>query len=161
MKKVVILSGVAALFLGACTSTGGGSLKSTEDSLAYAMGLDMGSYIQNMDTMLDANLNLAVIAKAMQDVAKSDTSVMSKEAAYNFMREYYTVVKPRKDSIASAEFIAEAEKGSNVKKTASGLLYEIVEMGDESVKPDSASTVRVLYKMTDRKGKDLQINYDR
>ncbi len=29
-------------------------------------------------------------------------------------------------------------------------------MGDESVKPDSASTVRVLYKMTDRKGKDLQ-----
>ena len=42
MKKVVILSGVAALFLGACTSTGGGSLKSTEDSLAYAMGLDMG-----------------------------------------------------------------------------------------------------------------------
>lgn len=100
MKKVVILSGVAALFLGACTSTGGGSLKSTEDSLAYAMGLDMGSYIQNMDTMLDANLNLAVIAKAMQDVAKSDTSVMSKEAAYNFMREYYTVVKPRKDSIA-------------------------------------------------------------
>ena len=110
MKKVVILSGVAALFLGACTSTGGGSLKSTEDSLAYAMGLDMGSYIQNMDTMLDANLNLAVIAKAMQDVAKSDTSVMSKEAAYNFMREYYTVVKPRKDSIASAEFIAEAEK---------------------------------------------------
>lgn len=59
MKKVVILSGVAALFLGACTSTGGGSLKSTEDSLAYAMGLDMGSYIQNMDTMLDANLNLA------------------------------------------------------------------------------------------------------
>ena len=143
MKKVVILSGVAALFLGACTSTGGGSLKSTEDSLAYAMGLDMGSYIQNMDTMLDANLNLAVIAKAMQDVAKSDTSVMSKEAAYNFMREYYTVVKPRKDSIASAEFIAEAEKGSNVKKTASGLLYEIV-----------------LYKMTDRKGKDLQNTYD-
>ena len=160
MKKVVILSGVAALFLGACTSTGGGSLKSTKDSLAYAMGLDMGSYIQNMDTMLDANLNLAVIAKAMQDVAKSDTSVMSKEAAYNFMREYYTVVKPRKDSIASAEFIAEAEKGSNVKKTASGLLYEIVEMGDESVKPDSASTVRVLYKMTDRKGKDLQNTYD-
>ena len=86
MKKVVILSGVAALFLGACTSTGGGSLKSTEDSLAYAMGLDMGSYIQNMDTMLDANLNLAVIAKAMQDVAKSDTSVMSKEAAYNFTK---------------------------------------------------------------------------
>lgn len=47
-----------------------------------------------------------------------------------------------------------------MKKTASGLLYEIVEMGDESVKPDSASTVRVLYKMTDRKGKDLQNTYD-
>ena len=45
----------------------------------------------------------------MQDVAKSDTSVMSKEAAYNFMREYYTVVKPRKDSIASVIMAKAAE----------------------------------------------------
>lgn len=160
MKKVVILSSVAALFFGACTSTGGGSLKSTDDSLAYALGLDMGGYILNMDTAMDVNMNLAVVAKAMNDIAKGDTSVMTKEAAIEFMREYYSVVKPRKDSIASAEFIAEVEKQSNVKKTASGLLYEIVEMGDESVKADSSATVRVLYKMADRKGKDIQNTYD-
>ncbi|MDD3108567.1 MAG: FKBP-type peptidyl-prolyl cis-trans isomerase [Alistipes sp.] len=160
MKKIFILSGAAALLMGACTSTGGGSLKTTEDSLAYAMGLDMGTYVQNMDTMLDAKLNLSVIANAMKAVANGDTSVMSQKEAYDFMREYYTVVKPRKDSAASAEFIAKAEKeNANIKKTASGLLYEVVTPGDESVKADSSSTVRVLYKMTDRNGKDIQNTY--
>lgn len=159
MKKFLILSGAAALFFSACTSTGGGSLKTTEDTLSYSLGLDMGSYILNMDSTMDVKLNVVVLTKAMQDMVKGDTSVMTKEKAYEFMREYYTVVKPRKDSIASAEFIAEAEKQSNVKKTESGLLYEIVEAGDASVKPDSSSTVRVLYKMANSKGKDLQNTY--
>ncbi len=70
MKKVVILKRCGRPFSSAPAPRPAEQPQIDRRFAGYAMGLDMGSYIQNMDTMLDANLNLAVIAKAMQDVAK-------------------------------------------------------------------------------------------
>ncbi len=161
MKKLIVLSGAIALFFSACTSNGGGSMTTEEDSLAYCLGTDMGTYIYNVDSALGQELNIDLLIAGIKNAVKKDTSIMSSEDAYAFMRRYYSVIKPRKDSIASAEFLAKVEKeNKNIQKTESGLLYEIVEAGDNNVKADTSSKVRVLYRMADRNGNDIQNTYD-
>jgi len=161
MKKLIVLSGAIALFFSACTSTGSSSMKTEEDTLAYCLGTDMGTYIYNVDSMLGEQLNVDLLITGIKNAIKKDTSIMTTKDAYDFMRRYYSVIKPRKDSIASAEFLAKVEKeNKNVQKTESGLLYEVIEIGDSNVKADSTSKVRVLYRMADRNGNDIQNTYD-
>ena len=161
MKKLIVLSGAIALFFSACTSIGSSSMKTEEDTLAYCLGTDMGTYIYNVDSMLGEKLNADLLITGIKNAIKKDTSIMTTKDAYDFMRRYYSVIKPRKDSIASAEFLAKVEKeNKNVQKTESGLLYEVIEIGDSNVKADSTSKVRVLYRMADRNGNDIQNTYD-
>ena len=161
MKKLIVLSGAIALFFSACTSTGSSSMKTEEDTLAYCLGTDMGTYIYNVDSMLGEQLNVDLLITGIKNAIKKDTSIMTTKDAFDFMRRYYSVIKPRKDSIASAEFLAKVEKeNKNVQKTESGLLYEVIEIGDSNVKADSTSKARVLYRMADRNGNDIQNTYD-
>lgn len=161
MKKLIVLSGAIALFFSACTSTGSSSMKTEEDSLAYCLGTDMGTYIYNVDSMLGEKLNTDLLITGIKNAIKKDSSILTTKEAYDFMRRYYSVIKPKKDSIASAEFLAKVEKeNKNVQKTESGLLYEVIEIGDSNVKADSTSKVRVLYRMADRNGNDIQNTYD-
>ena len=156
MKKLFVLGGAVAVLFSAC-HTGGGNMKSIEDSLAYAMGLDMGNYIHNMDSALEVNLNVDLVVKGMKAGMKSDTTVMSKTAAQAVGQRFFMIIKPQRDSAASAAFLAAVEKdSSNVKKTPSGLLYRIISEGDKSVKADTTNKVRVMYRMTDRKYNDIQ-----
>ena len=155
MKKLLILSGAAALVFSSC-GTKGGNLKDVTDTLAYTMGMELGEYVKNMDSVMDMKFDLATVVAAMKDVAKGDTSVMTRQQAMDFVQEYYMVRKPRIDSAANADFLAQVEKDNkNVKKTESGLLYEIVREG-EGVKPDSADNVFVTYKLSDRKGNVIE-----
>lgn len=62
--------------------TGAGSLKTEQDSLAYAVGLDFGNYVKGVDSTLDVN----VIAAGIKAVLANDTTTMTREAAYNFMQ---------------------------------------------------------------------------
>ena len=135
MKKLLILGGAAALVFSSC-GTKGGNLKNVTDTLAYTMGMELGEYVKNMDSVME----MKFVVAAMKDVAKGDTSVMTRQQAMDFIQEYYMVRKPRIDSAANADFLAQVEKDNkNVKKTESGLLYEIVREG-EGAKPDSGPT---------------------
>ena len=155
MKKLLILSGAAALVFSSC-GTKGGNLKDVTDTLAYTMGMELGEYVKNMDSVMEMKFDLATVVAAMKDVAKGDTSVMTRQQAMDFIQEYYMVRKPRIDSAANADFLAQVEKDNkNVKKTESGLLYEIVREG-EGAKPDSADNVFVAYKLSDRKGNVIE-----
>ena len=155
MKKLLILGGAAALVFSSC-GTKGGNLKNVTDTLAYTMGMELGEYVKNMDSVMEMKFDLATVVAAMKDVAKGDTSVMTRQQAMDFIQEYYMVRKPRIDSAANADFLAQVEKDNkNVKKTESGLLYEIVREG-EGAKPDSADNVFVTYKLSDRKGNVIE-----
>ena len=95
MKKIAILGAVAAVVFSSC-GTGAGSLKTEQDSLAYAVGLDFGNYVKGVDSTLDVN----VIAAGIKAVLANDTTTMTREAAYNFMRDYFMVRKPKKEKEA-------------------------------------------------------------
>mgnify|MGYP000555892553 CR=1 FL=1 len=69
MKKLLILGGAAALVFSSC-GTKGGNLKNVTDTLAYTMGMELGEYVKNMDSVMEMKFDLATVVAAMKDVAK-------------------------------------------------------------------------------------------
>ena len=133
MKKIAILGAVAAVVFSSC-GTGAGSLKTEQDSLAYAVGLDFGNYVKGVDSTLDVN----VIAAGIKAVLANDTTTMTREAAYNFMRDYFMVRKPKKEKEASEKFLQ-----------------------DEAAKPKAIDTVRVVYEGKLKTGKVFDSSKER
>ncbi len=157
MKKCIIVLGVLAIAFTSCKG-GASGLKNEQDSLAYAVGLDLGNYLKN----LDSTINVNVISSAIKDVIAGKQK-MEQEQAYNFLREYFMVRKPAKEKAAADAFLAKVEKDNkNIQKTESGLLYEIITPGDESAKASSdEDTVRVMYSGSLKDGKVFDSSYDR
>ncbi|MBQ4279264.1 MAG: FKBP-type peptidyl-prolyl cis-trans isomerase [Rikenellaceae bacterium] len=139
MKNLFILAGILAVTLSSCGSAGTGSIKTEQDSLAYAIGVDLGMSIKS----IDSTLNVDIIAAAMKDAIKGKPK-MEHNAAVAFLQEYFMVRKPAKALEASNAFLAEKEKEANVNKTESGLLYEVVSAGAEKPLQD-IDTVMVKY----------------
>lgn len=140
MKKLIILSAAVALILSSC-GAGAKSIKTEQDSLAYAIGLDFGNYLKT----IDSTINVDMVAVAMKDVLAGKPK-MDKDSSYNFLREYFTVRKPAREKEASAKFLEEVTKNNSAAKTsASGLIYEVVAAGDTTMRPSATDKVRVIY----------------
>ncbi|MBR7166347.1 MAG: FKBP-type peptidyl-prolyl cis-trans isomerase [Bacteroidaceae bacterium] len=117
-------------------------------AVSSALGYDLG-------LKLSKNLfpiQLVWLFEAVDDVLKEECKLTNEQAG-NYMRHYFTVTLPAENKKASEEWLAEIEKQSGVKKTASGLLYRIVEEGDVATKPTAADEVKVHYKGMLRSGK--------
>lgn len=140
MKKIIILAGVVAMMTLSACGSGSVSLRSEKDSLAYAVGLDLGAYIKTMDSTLSVN----VISSAISDVLNNNQK-MDQEQAYAFLRDYFTVRKPARAKAVSDELLAAVEKRSNVQKTESGLLYEVISEGSSVKAVNDTDKVRVMY----------------
>ncbi len=156
MKKVLILFGVAAIFVATSSCGTASAPKSEADSLSYALGIDVGKWLKGMDS----TANVDMFAQAIKDVI-GNKAKMTDEDAMAFLNEYFMVRKPAKALAEGEAFLAKVEKeNKNVKKTESGLLYEIITEGGE--KPTSAmDTVEVNYLGTLPNGEKFDSSYDR
>lgn len=160
MKKVLLIL-VAAVGLTTTSCGYGGSMKTDQDSLAYALGVDIGSSLWNT---IDSTMNPDLICKGIQDVfaKKLDSTNMTAQQARDYIQYYFTEVMPKKKAEAndkvSKEFLAEAEK-SGVEKSASGLMYKIENAGAEA-KVALGDTVTAHYVLSDATGKVLQSSKD-
>jgi FKBP-type peptidyl-prolyl cis-trans isomerase len=152
MKKLLIVAVIVAVAMVSCKGTK--SVKSfTEiDSLAYAIGTDYGAHAKR----LDSTMNVAIIAEAIQDVI-NDKVKMTQEEAMNFLNDYFMVRIPAKKKAESEAFLADVEKNNpNVKKTETGILYEITEEGDPNTKAmNDADQVMVNYRGTLANGSEF------
>ena len=156
MKKFFILAAGVAVALSSCNG-GGGSLKSEQDSVAYAVGLQCGEFIKSVDS----TMNLNVVMGAVKDVINNKQK-MDNEAAMAFMREYFMVRKPARAKVASEEFLAKVEKENpNVKKTESGLLYEIIKNGSDLKAVSDSDEVKVIYEGRLKEGKVFDSSKER
>lgn len=156
MKNFFILAAVIAVALSSCNSAGK-SLKTEQDSLAYAVGLDLGTYIKNMDS----TMNVDIVSAAIKDVL-NNKQAMDQEAAYAFMREYFMVRKPAKEKQASEDYLAKIEKeNKNIQKTESGLMYEIVNPGSDVKAVNDADVVKVVYEGKLKDGKVFDSSKER
>ncbi len=117
--------------------------------VSYAFGTDIGNNLRR------ANLPLQIVwvAEAMQNV-RDNAAKMDEAAASNYLQDYFMVKRPAQNAEASKAWLEKIEKKSGVQKSESGLLYKVIEMGDETVMAtDQRDMVKVHYTGRTREGK--------
>ena len=160
MKKFLTIA-LAALAVVSMTSCGGSrALKTEIDTLSYALGTDFGASLMRIVGTLEEDMNMDVFFKGVQD-ALDEKAVIEQQEAYAFLRNYMNVVNPKKALENSNAYLAEIEKMEGVKKTESGLLYQIVREGNEKKATLDSDVVRVMYEGKTRDGKVFDSSYER
>ncbi len=157
MKKLLIVMVAFCATLASCQSSTNMKSYSGVDSLSYAFGIDIASQIRGAQ---DSSLNAAVISAAIKDVFAGKKTAMTRDEAYAFLNEWFSVREPARLKAESKAWLDEV-KASNpkIQTTASGLMYEIVSVGDANVKAtNDADKVVVTYRGTYKDGSEFDAN---
>lgn len=116
--------------------------------LSYSLGSDIGFNIAQSKLPLQ----LVWVCEAIQNV-RDNAPKMNEQQVGAYLQNYFMVKVPAENAAASKAWLEQIEKKSGVKKTASGLLYKVEEMGDESVMAKNPQdVVKVHYTGRTRKG---------
>ncbi len=151
-----------------------GNLDSDNQKTNYMIGTDVGKYIQRSGMDFDsaaflAGINDAIAEKdsqvSQEDIAKLRQAMQEKQKAAQEKQRKEMMAKLEADKVKNLEegkaFMAKTAGKSGIKKTASGILYEVVQQGN-GAKPASAnSTVVVHYTGTLINGKKFDSSVDR
>ena len=135
-------------------------MKTENDTLSYALGTDFGASLMRIVGTLEEDMNMDVFFKGVEDALEENVLIEQQEA-YAFLRNYMNVVNPKKALENSNAYLAEIEKMEGVKKTESGLLYQIVREGNEKKATLDSDVVRVMYEGKTRDGKVFDSSYER
>ena len=135
-------------------------LKSSQDSLSYALGVLDGNFFKSQGLK---NINAEVLGKACVDAVNGKPSLFTPEQANEIVRKEIQklsriLIKPNLD--AGAKFLEENKKKPNIKVTASGLQYEVITQGT-GAKPVDTSKVKVHYEGFLLNGKKFDSSRDR
>jgi FKBP-type peptidyl-prolyl cis-trans isomerase len=119
------------------------TLKNAADSLSYAIGILDGNFFKTQGL---SDISPAALGQGFNDVIKGNT-LFSAEQADQIVRTELQKNARKKIQPAIEEgnrFLAENAKRPGVKKTASGLQYEVITMGT-GAKPSDTSVVKIHY----------------
>jgi FKBP-type peptidyl-prolyl cis-trans isomerase FklB len=121
-----------------------GDLSSVEDSVSYALGINIG---QNLKQSGFKNVNVQAMGKAIAEIYAGDSTSLNAEEAGALINNYMTKQSEVKADGAKEEgiaFLAENAGKEGVMTTASGLQYEVVEEGS-GASPAATDNVTVHY----------------
>lgn len=150
-KKVLALAAcfsIATLF--SCQGQKGKSsvnLKSTVDSVAYAIGISIGT---NMKKDGLDSLNLDVLKAAIQSAIKGDSLMLNSAQSQGVIQSYLgNKAKTKGDANESIgkKFLAENKKKPGIVELPDGLQYQVVKEGTGPM-PTANDTVKVHYNGT-------------
>ncbi len=137
-----------------------GSLRTTNDSLSYAFGVSLGSYLKSQGI---SNLNYTMLNKAIDQTMKGQKPLLSSEASNQLMGRL-AEAKAQKASGAEKQkgkqFLEQNKKRNGIVETPSGLQYEILTKGTGPV-PKATDTVMAHYRGTLLDGKEFDNSYKR
>lgn len=134
--------------------------KKIKDSVAYALGIQIGENLKQ-NNILD-QLDLKTLMAALEGVKKGKT-YMSKEKCDSTMKVFFTqrYEKIKLENAKKGEdFLARTKNEKDVVALPSGLLYKIVQTG-EGPKPKATDEVEVNYKGSLIDGRVFDSSYDR
>lgn len=119
------------------------------EQISYAFGNNIGyNLVQS-----GMPVQLVWICEAMQNVRDNEAK-MTEDEVNQYLQYYFMVKLPAENAAASKEWLAGIEKKSGVKKTESGLLYKVTDMGDTTVMAKNPrDVVKVHYTGRTRNGK--------
>lgn len=137
-------------------------LDSPEQRASYAIGRNIATEIANPDVPFDVE---ALIA-GFRDALTNKESRLSEEEVAAAMQQFQMLVqtqmqkKAETQAQAGQKYLEEAAKKATVKKTESGLLYEVVKEGT-GASPTENDTVVCHYKGTLVDGTEFDSSYKR
>lgn len=133
------------------TKKGGPALKSSLDTVSYALGVNIGSSLrENLKTFPNGPANINILAEIFVRALKGDTAglIMDNAAAEACIQTYVMAAQQKENEDRKAEgekFLAANKSKAGVKTTESGLQYKIITEGDGGEKPTDADRVKVHY----------------
>lgn len=147
----MLLGGTVAEAAVKPTKKGGPALKSSLDTVSYALGVNIGSSLrENLKTFPNGPANINILAEIFVRALKGDTAglIMDNAAAEACIQTYVMAAQQKENEARKAEgekFLAANKSKAGVKTTESGLQYKIIKEGDGGEKPTDADRVKVHY----------------
>jgi len=134
--------------------------KTSLDSASYAFGVSMASSLKNDGVK---NLNYDLLVKGLKDAFGSQPTLLSQEACQKAIGNLFKTLSQAKFAVNINEgkaFLENNKKNADVKTTASGLQYIVINPGSGK-KPAATDTVLVNYSGKLLSGKQFDSSYDR
>lgn len=169
MCMKLFVSGLLALLLTAGSALAAGQpmeLKTDEQKLSYAMGLDLGEYFKGLEEKFDLN----ALQQGISDSYSGGKPLLSPEDAAAVQQTFAkrqqekqiqkTVGMVQKNRKAAEEFLKANKAKEGVVETKSGLQYKVVKKG-QGAKPTPTDTVKVQYKGSLLDGNEFDSSYKR
>ncbi|MFN8356976.1 MAG: FKBP-type peptidyl-prolyl cis-trans isomerase [Spirosomataceae bacterium] len=119
-------------------------IKNGIDSVSYAIGVSIAS---NLKQQGFADINLAAMQKAMDDVLKSKPTIIDLQQCNSVIQNFFQAQQAKKYATvktASQKFLVENKTKPGVVTLPSGLQYQVMKAGD-GPKPTTADRVKVHY----------------
>ena len=135
-------------------------LKTTTDSLSYAIGLSVANFYKQQNI---SNINTALVMRAINDVNKGNKQALDEQLANQCIVNYMQKAKAEKASVAKKQgqdFLAANKNKPGVVSTSSGLQYLVMKAGT-GPKPALTDMVRVHYHGTLIDGRVFDSSVDR
>jgi FKBP-type peptidyl-prolyl cis-trans isomerase FklB len=136
------------------------ALRTTTDSLSYAIGLSVANFYKQYNI---TNINTVLVTRAINDVTKKGKLLMDDQQAQTCVTNYVMKSKSEKASGAKKqgqEFLAANKTKPGVIALPSGLQYSIIKEGT-GPKPAVTDVVRVHYHGTLINGKVFDSSIER
>lgn len=132
-------------------------LKTKDDSLAYALGMNIGTGMKKNFEQIDLKVNLDIVLKAMETMMKDQKAQLTEDQEKQILMAFQQEMQAKEmekqqkagdENMKKAnEFLADNKTKEGVKVTASGLQYKEITAGTGE-KPKSTDQVKVHYKGT-------------
>lgn len=169
MKIKIFIAALCSLVVISCNKEASKSdIKTTNDSISYAIGVQVGNGLQRDSLKMNADL----IKLAINDVLSGDSTkialkkedmeklfvALNKQMQEKKMNEMKS--KGAENKALGDKFLANNKNQAGVKVTPSGLQYKIIEEGKGAF-PTEESIISVHYKGMLLNGKVFDSSYDR
>jgi FKBP-type peptidyl-prolyl cis-trans isomerase len=135
-------------------------MKTTEDSLSYALGSNMSNQLKGIDM---EKMNYSLFTEGLKDGMENKTPKITVEQMtqlFNVKRAALMKKELDKNKAEANAFLAQNKKRPGVYTTPSGLQYEIIK-ADSGSKPSLIDSVTCHYKGTLLNGYEFDNSYNR
>lgn len=159
MKKIISIWIVLLTIIG-CSKHSGGDyrLQSDTDSVAYVLGMNIGTQLLKMDS----TIRIEAVMRGMRDVVREHT-LMTPEEAETFFLGYMNHTLPEKAVALEEQLLADlAEASREMARTRTGVTYQVELLGDQQRVPAaSRDSLYMRYRILNLEAKELYSSYER
>jgi len=176
MKAFIGLICLVCMAFASCDSVGGGmsrtsSLSNEEDSISYAVGLDLGNTIKTNLVDNGVAINRDVMVQAMADALEDKEDLLLDDEGINTMlvrmqqkassqRQQKLMEQAEENMTEGKTFLEENKNAEGVVELESGLQYKVLESGSGE-SPEATDRVSVHYEGKLLNGEVFDSSYER